>query len=248
GWDPIVPRGPYGAAGEISPLAHLFQTFVGEGSVRDGPAAEALAAQGVTPFELDAKEGLALVNGSPFATVLGLELAHRFHALLDGATTNAALALALIDGSPRPWARRIGKLSRDPAQATICDQLTVLLAGSEAAAADAPQPPVSFRVVPRGHGAAPDAAERLEQQPAQRLGAAPDTPLVLGAGDGEAAGLYPTGGFHAATPALLLDMLGIAAAHVLNLLEKRLHRLLDHRFSGLPEQLAVAPGRHAGVV
>ena len=247
GWDPIVPRGPYGAAGEISALAHLFQTFVGEGSVGGGPAGEALAARGVAAFELEAKEGLALVNGSPFATALGLDLGGRFRLLLGSATTTAALALALTGGSARPYARRVAELSRDPAQAAISERLTTLLAG-EPGDPDEPQPPVSFRVVPQVHGAALDAVDRLEQQLERRLGAVTDTPLVLDARDEEPAGFYPTGGFHAAAPALLLDTLGIAAAHVLNLVEKRLHRLLDNRFSGLPEQLAVDPGRHAGVV
>ncbi len=247
GWDPLVPRGPYGAAGEISPLAHLFQTFIGEGHVREGPAASALAARGVMPFELGAKEGLALVNGSPFATAFGLELGERFHGLVDSATTTAALALALTSGSSRPYDPRVGELSRDAAQVRICARLKALLDGEDATD-DTSQPPVSFRVVPQVHSAALAALERLEQELEQRLGAVTDSPLVLAAGDGEPAGLYPTGGFHAAAPALLMDTLGIAAAHVLNLVEKRLHRLLDSRFSHLPEQLAVHPGRHAGVV
>jgi histidine ammonia-lyase len=246
GWDPVVPRGPYGAAGEISALAHLFQTFVGEGLVGDGPAAAALAERGVAPFELGPKEGLALVNGSPFATALGLELGARFRALLDTATTAAALAVALTGSSARPYAPQVARLARDPAQATICDRLSQLLDGEEAGA-DLPQPPVSFRVVPQVHGAALDAVERLEEQLERRLGAVTDTPLVLDEGD-SAAGLYPTGGFHAAAPVLLLDTVGMAAAHVLNLVEKRLHRLLDSRFSGLPEQLSIDSGRHAGVV
>jgi len=245
GWDPVVPRGPYGAAGEISALAHLFQTFVGEGIVGGEPAAAALAARGVAPFELGPKEGLALVNGSPFATALGLELGARFRGLLDTATTTAALAVALTDSSARPYARQVGQLTRDPAQVAVCDRLSQLLDG-EGAGADRPQPPVSFRVVPQVHGAALDAVDRLEQQLERRLGAVTDTPLLLAGG--EAGGLYSTGGFHAAGPALLLDTLGIAAAHVLNLVEKRLHRLLDRRFSGLPEQLSIDSGRHAGVV
>ncbi len=251
GWSPVVPRGPYGAAGEIGPLAHLFQTLVGEGHVREGggerPAAQALAVRGLAPFVLGAKEGLALVNGSPFATALGLELGGRFRALLDTATTTAALALALTDGSSRPYARRVGVLSRDPAQSRIHDRLTELLDGPDTLA-DLPQSPVSFRVVPQVHGAALDVVDRLEQQLERRLGAITDTPLVLSTSDEEPAGLYPTGGFHAASATLMLDTLGIAVAHVTNLVEKRLHRLLDSRFSGLPEQLAVQPGRHAGVI
>lgn len=251
GWTPIVPTGPYGAAGEIGPLAHLFQTFVGEGRVRvDGievPAAAGLASLGVEPFELGPKEGLALVNGSPFATALGLELAGRFRALLGVATLAAALTLALTGSSSRPYSRRIGGLSGDLAQSRVHEQLIDLL-GDEATHADLPQAPVSFRVVPQVHGAALDVLETFERHLEGRLGAVTDTPLVLAEADGEPEGLYPTGGFHAAGVTLWLDALGIAVAQVANLVEKLLHRLLDSRFSRLPDQLATEPGRHAGVV
>jgi histidine ammonia-lyase len=133
GWSPVVPSGPYGAAGEIGPLAHLFQTFVGEGLVRLGaeevPASEALARLGVEPLALGPKEGLALVNGSPFATALGLELADRFRLLLDTASLAAALALALTGSSARPYSLRIGELAADPAQLRVHARLSDLLAG-----------------------------------------------------------------------------------------------------------------------
>jgi histidine ammonia-lyase len=251
GWTPVVPSGPYGAAGEIGPLAHLFQTFVGEGRVRvragEVPAADALASLGVQPVELGPKEGLALVNGSPFATALGFELAGRFRAQLRVATLTAALALALTGNSSRPYSRRIGHLSRDPAQMRIHAHLIDLLAG-ETSQEDLPQAPVSFRVVPQVYGAALELLEAFERCLDRRLGAVTDSPLVLEASEDEPEGLYPTGGFHAAGTTLYLDALGIAVAQVANLGEKRLHRLLDSRFSRLPEQLATDPGRHAGVV
>jgi histidine ammonia-lyase len=76
GWTPVVPGGPYGASGEVGPLAHLFQTLVGEGGVRvDGlvvPARHAIERGGITPYRPVAKDGLALVRGSPLATTLAL--------------------------------------------------------------------------------------------------------------------------------------------------------------------------------
>jgi histidine ammonia-lyase len=251
GWSPGVPSGPYGAAGEIGPLAHLFQTLVGEGDVLDGgsrvPARVALAARGIPPVELGPKEGLALVNGSPFATALGLDATRRFRTALDAAIVSAALEVALTRSSTRPFARRVGELGRDPVQARVHERLLELLDGGPLHE-DLPQPPVSLRVAPQVLGAALDVVETTEARLERRLGAVTDSPLVLGAGPGEPEGLYPTGGFHAAGPALWLDGLALAAAHVVNLVEKRLHRLLDSRTSGLPDQLAVAPGRHAGVI
>lgn len=251
GWSPVVPNGPYGAAGEIGPLAHLFQTFVGEGRVQVGteeiPAAQALAARGAAPFELGLTEGLALVNGSPFATALGIELAGRFRPLLDTATVAAALEVVVTGASTRPYARRIGEYANDPAQARVHERLLGLFDG-EPAHEDLPQSPVSLRVVPQVHGAALDLLQVLEERLARRLSAVTDSPLVLAAREGEPEGLYASGNFHAAGPALLLDALVVAIGQVANLAEKRLHRLLDARFSGLPEQLAVEPGRQAGVI
>ena len=87
GWSPVVPNGPYGAAGEIGPLAHLFQTFVGEGLVRGrrgrrSPPAMRSGAAASSPTSRQPRKGLALVNGSPFATALGIALAHRGRGLV----------------------------------------------------------------------------------------------------------------------------------------------------------------------
>lgn len=250
-WCPLVPAGPYGAAGEIGPLAHLFQTFIGEGAVaEDGtvlPAAAALERRGIGAYELQPKEGIALVNGSPFATAIAAHAAERGLRLLGQANLAAALALALVGASTRPLSPRVARLSRDPAQERVARDLVRLLAGGPAWE-EKPQAPVSFRVVPQVHAALLTRLEELERNAEQRLGAVTDSPVVLDAAEGEPAGLYPSGGFHAAMTVMLLESVAIAVAHVTNLVEKRLHRLLDARFSGLPEQLARVPGRQAGAV
>jgi histidine ammonia-lyase len=112
---------------------------------------------------------------------------------------------------------------------------------------DRPQAPVSIRVAPQVHGAVLDVLEGVERQLARELKAVTDSPLYLPAADGEPEGFYPTGNFHSQALAFGLDSLAVAFAQLGNLAEKRLHRLLDARFSGLPEQLAVEPGRHTGV-
>ena len=251
GWSPVVPSGPYGASGEIGPLAHLFQTFVGEGHVREGeelvPAGAALARRGLDPYRPLPKEGSALVNGSPLATALGIHLHDRLRLLLDHATVAAALASELVGASTRPYALRIGSLSRSPAQLRVHSRLLQLLDGGEPYA-DRPQAPVSFRVVPQVHGAVLDQAEVFEARLRAAIRAVTDSPLLLDADGAEPAGAYPSGGFHAASVALALDSLAIGAAQLTNLVEKRLHRVLDSRFSGLPEQLAANPGTQAGLV
>lgn len=251
GWAPVVPAGPYGSAGEIGPLAHLFQTFVGEGLVALGDetvaAGEALERAGTPPYELQPKEGIALVNGSPFATALALYVAERGARLVRQADRVAALAIAVVTASTRPYSPRVAALSRDPAQEHVAAELVALLSGGPAWE-DRPQAPVSYRVVPQVHGALLARIWELERDAERRLIAITDSPALFTAAAGEPAGLYPSGAFHAAGTAVLLESVGIAVAHVTNLVEKRLHRLLDGRFSGLPEQLARVPGRQAGAV
>ncbi len=251
GWTPVVPNGPYGAAGEIAPLGHLFQTFIGEGHVRRGrevvPASDELELRRVTAYEPMPKEGGALLNGAPFATALAVHLSSRCRLALEHAHLTAALASELVGASTRPYSVRVGQLSRDPAQQRVHDRLLELLAGG-APFEDKLQAPASFRVVPQVHGAFLDQIEMLEARMERELRAVTDSPLVLMAVGAEPAGSYPSGAFHAAATAIALDALAIGVSHVTNLGEKRLHRLLDARFSGLPEQLAVDPGTQAGVV
>jgi histidine ammonia-lyase len=255
-WFPVVPGGVSGAAGEIVPLAHLFSTLVGDGLVRvDGqnvPADRALAAEGVPPYLLGAKEGIALINGAPLAPALGVPLLLRAQALVDHATLCGAVAIAVTGAPQRPYVLRVGELKGDPGQLAIHRRLGSLLAGSSGRLGDASQAPVSLRVIPQVHGAALDVLGGLRGQLDRELRAVTDSPVFLGpSGSGEAAepeGLYPTGNFHAQALTLALDSAAIALTQVLNLLEKRLHRLLDSRFSGLPDQLTSDPGRQSGVV
>jgi len=251
GWSPIVPSGPYGASGEIAPLAHLFQTFVGEGLVElDGehlPAWEALARSGIEAYEPGLKEGLALVNGSPLATALAVRLGDLGGRLLEQATVGAALAVALVQGSARPFASRVLSLGAEATEQRIGRRLLELLNG-EAKWDHRAQPPVSFRVVPPVHGALLRALDELTITAEQRLRSVTDSPLFLDSQVDEPEGLYASGAFHAIDVTLRLEAVAVAAAQVTNLVEKRLHRLLDARFSGLPEQLAREPGRQAGAV
>jgi histidine ammonia-lyase len=98
------------------------------------------------------------------------------------------------------------------------------------------------------HGTALRAIAELDANLDARLRGTTDSPLYLHEGDGEEAGLYPSGAFHAVDVVVGLERLAIAVAHVLNLLERRIHRLLDARFSSLPDQLTTRPGVQAGVV
>jgi histidine ammonia-lyase len=259
GWFPVVPGGVSGAAGEIVPLAHLFLALVDEA---------------MPPYSLGAKEGIALINGAPLAPALAIPLLLRADALLEHATLCAALAIAVTGASVRPYAPRIGELKGDPGQLAVHGRLWSLLDPSPDRLHDARQAPVSLRVVPQVHGAATDLLSHLRAQVDRELRAVTDSPVFLAASDAgagiadsnagiadsdagiadsdagmaEPEGLYPTGNFHAQYLVLLIDAAAIALTQVVNLLEKRLHRLLDTRFSGLPDQLTTDPGRQSGVI
>jgi histidine ammonia-lyase len=294
GWYPVVPSGVSGAAGEIVPLAHLFRTLVGDGSVFAGApsadassadassadassadassrvasaatrsdvafagvpsdrrvvdAATALAQRGVSPYELGAKEGIALINGAPLTPTLAVPLALRAEALLDHATLSGALAIALTGASARPYTSRVGELKGDPGQLAVHRRLWSLLSPPPDRLQDARQAPVSLRVIPQVHGAAVSLLDHLRAQLQRELRAVTDSPAFLPAADAEPEGLYSTGNFHAQYLVLLLDATSVGFTQVVNLLEKRLHRLLDARFSGLPDQLTPDPGRQSGVV
>ncbi|HSC04747.1 MAG TPA: aromatic amino acid lyase [Solirubrobacteraceae bacterium] len=294
GWYPVVPGGVSGAAGEIVPLSHLFGTLVGDGFVHlDGrivPAADALATAqappaahadeappsvGVAPYELGAKEGIALINGAPLAPALAVPLLLRAEALLDHATLGGALTIALTGASLRPYTPRIGALKGDPGQLAIHRRLWSLLEPTPDRLLDTRQAPISLRVIPQVHGAAAEFLGHLRAQVERELRAVTDSPAYLPAADPdpdrgpdpadtdrdtdpgahahapsgtEPEGLYSTGNFHAQYLVLLFAAATTAFAQVVNLLEKRLHRLLDARFSKLPDQLTPDPGRRSGVV
>ena len=251
GWAPVVPSRGISSAGEVVALSHLFATLAGAGEVReDGSvtgAAEALARRGVAPYTPALKEGLALVNGAPLAPALTAHLVTRAGRLLEHATLAGALTATLCTASARPYSRRIGALKGDPGQERVHARLAALSAGA-ADWADRPQAPVSFRVLPQVHGAVLDQLDTAEAQLARELRAVTDSPLFLAADGAEPAGFYPSGNFHAQALCLTLDTLAIGFTQVANLSEKRLHRLLDARYSHLADQLASAPGRQTGLV
>lgn len=246
GWYPEVPASRPGTAGETTPLCHLFQTFIGEGTVviagESVPAEIALARERTEPYALGLKEGLALINGAPLASALGADALRQSTQLLRQATTIGALSAVLMGSSWRPYSKRVADATGDAGQRAVADRLAELVAGGNPVG-DAPQAPVSLRVLPQVHGAVHGVIGQLRRQVEHELRAVTDSPLYLEATDDESEGFYPTGNFHSQAMSLALDATAVAMTQVAALSEKRLHRLLDARFSGLPEQLAVDADR-----
>ena len=246
GFTPAVPRTGIGSAGEVIPLAHAFQTLIGVGQVlgpdgRTEDASAALAARGAAPYALRAKEGIALLAGSPGTTALALarrrssaRLAGR---LLEGAACSLDAAGVPLDAvSPR-----VGRLGDDPLLSAILGRLDALLAG---ASADRPvtQGPTSFRVVPQVQAHLERTIARLGEDLDRGLAACDDSPALV---DGR---FVSTGAFHEIELAAGMDALAAALARAAETALQRVHRMLDGRVTGLPDQLTPAPGPRCGLV
>jgi histidine ammonia-lyase len=252
---PVVPEhGSLGASGDLAPLAHCALALIGEGEVLspDGqrrPAAEALAAAGIEPLDLVAKEGLALINGTDGILGMLLLAIADLRILIRTAEVAAAMSVEALLGTDRAFAEDLIALRPQPGQAASGANLRRLLEGSAIVAShryDDPrvQDAYSLRCAPQVTGAARDALEHAERTAAAELESAIDNPMVLPDGRIESCG-----NFHGAPLGLACDLLAIAGAEVGAIAERRTDRLLDaSRSQGLPAFLADDPGVDSGLM
>jgi len=255
GITPVVrEHGSLGCSGDLAPLAHVGLALIGEGEVntRDAgrrPAAEALTDAGLDPLVLEAKEGLALTNGSD-GMLANLSLAcHDAAGLLAAAEVAAALSVEGLLGTDRAYLPELMALRPHPGQATSAARLLAFLQGSGIVASHRSghsqvQDAYSLRCAPQVLGAARDTLEHVRAVVERELVSAIDNPVVLA--DGRVASC---GNFHGAPLAYVADFLAIALADVASIAERRIDRLLDPaRSAGLPAFLAADPGVDSGLM
>ncbi len=261
GITPVVPEyGSLGASGDLAPLAHCALALIGEGDVdvdaeaepeaaRRMPAADALADAQITPLELGAKEGLALINGTDgMLGMLVLACADLEH-LLRVADITAAMSVEALLGTDRAFAPDLVGLRPQPGQAASAENLFTLLAGSEIVASHRHGDPrvqdaYSLRCAPQVNGAARDTLVHARTTAEHELRAAIDNPMVLPDGRVESCG-----NFHGAPLAFACDFLAVAIAAVGSIAERRTDRLLDaSRSQGLPAFLAEDAGVNSGLM
>jgi histidine ammonia-lyase len=248
GFVPAVPRGGAGCAGEVIPLAHAFQTLAGAGLVLGpdgsaGDAAAALAERGALPHRFQAKEGIALLAGSPLATALALARLRSAERLAAQLLTSAAAAVDALAAPLDPYDEAVGRLASDPLLAEVLAGLRRAAGGREGEGEGRPvQAPVSFRVVPQVLAQLRRTLGRLDEDVRRALVAVTDSPAVVGGR------VVASGGFHAVGLAAGMDAAAVALVQAAELAGQRLHRLLDSRFSGLPDQLSPDPGPVTGLV
>lgn len=246
---PAVPeQGSVGASGDLAPLAHLFLPVIGEGEFWDGkhltPAQEVIQRHDLAPLELQAKEGLGLINGTQFILAHALYGLDRMEYLLDLADLAGAMSLEGYQGSAAPFRRELHALRPFKGSITAAKRIRRFLEGSENmqshAACSRVQDPYSIRCMPQVHGASRNAFLHLEELAEIELNSVTDNPIVLGPGDAVSGG-----NFHGQPLAMALDYCSLAAAELGNISDRRSYLLLEGKY-GLPRLLTDSGGLNSG--
>lgn len=255
GVHPRIPaQGSVGASGDLAPLAHLALVLIGEGEAdlngQRMPGADALRAAGLEPLELEAKEGLALINGTQMMLAVGALAVVEAESLCRHADVVGAMSLEALKGSSRPFDERIQGVRPHPGQAHSANNLRALLADSEIMESHRDckkvQDPYSLRCMPQVHGATRDALVWARQVLEREIVAATDNPLIFVGDDGRA-DVISGGNFHGQPVALALDTATMAVAELANVSERRIEQLVNPAMSsGLPPFLAPRTGLDSG--
>jgi histidine ammonia-lyase len=248
---PVVPeRGSVGASGDLAPLAHLALVLIGEGEAFVGgqrlPGRAALARAGLEPVVLEAKEGLALVNGTQAMCAVGALALLRGEALAETADLAGAMTLEGLLGSHRPFIAQIQAVRPHPGQSAVAEHLRTLLRDSQIVDSHADcskvQDPYSLRCMPQVHGAVRDGLAHARRVLSIEVNSATDNPLVFPGED-----LIVSGGnFHGQPVSLVLDVLAIACTQLAAISERRVEQLVNPSLSGLPPFLAKNSGLNSG--
>ncbi len=249
---PYVPsQGSVGASGDLAPLSHMTLALMGEGDfLVDGvrqPAAAVLQARKIAPLQLQAKEGLALINGTQTSTALALHALFAFEPVLESALVIGALTVDAARGSDGPFDPRIHALRGQPGQIDVAAYYRALLQGSAIRASheegdDRVQDPYCLRCQPQVVGACLDQMRHAALVLLREANAVTDNPLVF-AEDGA---MISGGNFHAEPVALAADAMACAIAEVGAIAERRIAMLIDSGVSRLPPFLTPNAGLNSG--
>ena len=257
GVHPVIPsKGSVGASGDLAPLAHLALCVIGEGeAIYRGermPGRTALERAGIDPVRLQAKEGLALLNGTQALTAVGALALWRATRLAGLADVSGAMTLEALLGTPVAFDQRIQAARPHPGQGVVAARLRALLEASDVAPArrTAParvQDAYSLRCMPQVHGAVRGALRFAANTVEIETGSATDNPLVFAESRSEPEAVLSGGNFHGAPLALAFDTAAIALTTLAGIAERRIDRLVNPDLNqGLPAFLAAHPGLGSG--
>ncbi len=243
----VFKQGSLGASGDLAPLAHLALPLLGKGKVVHKDviyeASEILEKFGWEPIKLQAKEGLALLNGTQFMSAYGVYLLLMSHKTSYLADIVASISLDAFDGRLDPFHDLVHAIRPHPGQRKVARRFNELLRGSElvSRAKEHVQDPYSFRCIPQVHGATKDTLDFVEKIILTEINSVTDNPNIFSEED-----LIISGGnFHGQPLALVLDYLKIAMAEIGNISERRIFQLVSGLRS-LPPFLVDNPGLNSG--
>ncbi len=253
GVHPVVPAlGSVGASGDLAPLSHLALVLIGEGEAcfrgeRMG-GAEALRRAGLEPLVLEAKEGLALNNGTQVMLGIGILALLAAERAVETIDVAGAMSLEALRGTPDAFDDAIQRLRPHRGQQASAARLRALLRDSEIRESHRTGDPrvqdaYSLRCMPQVHGAARQGLEYIRSVLEVEANSATDNPLIFG--DGR---ILSGGNFHGQPVAQVLDLLAIICADLGSISERRIARLVDPSLSGLPAFLSHEPGVHSGLM
>ena len=250
---PVVPeKGSVGASGDLAPLAHLALSLIGEGEAffkgKRMTSAKALRHGQLKPAHLEAKEGLALLNGTQAMHAVGGLALLRAKRLARVADVAGAMSLEALKGTPAAFDLRLQDVRPHPGQKAVAKHLLSLMKSSEIRKSHIENDPrvqdaYSLRCMPQVHGAVRGALEHCEDVLLIESASATDNPLVFA----ESGEVVSGGNFHGAPLALAFDYAAIAITDLMGMSERRTDRLLNpDKNEGLPAFLAREPGVQSG--
>jgi len=251
GVHPVIPsKGSVGASGDLAPLAHLASVIIGEGEAyyqsKRMKGNEALQLAGLKPIKLAAKEGLSLINGTQQMTALGALSLLKAEETMDLADLICSASLEGVLGTPRAFMDWVQQTRPFPGQIKTAKLLSHFMEGSEIYKShencDRVQDPYSFRCAPQVHGGVRELLSFVRHMLSIEINAATDNPLV----NGDTQELVSNGNFHGQPVAFALDILGMAVCELASLSERRMAKLIDPSFSGLPTFLVKKEGLNSG--
>ncbi|MFX1574804.1 MAG: histidine ammonia-lyase [Promethearchaeota archaeon] len=247
---PSVPeQGSVGASGDLAPLAHLFLPLIGLSNLsKNGkdyfPTDVILKKNNLKPLNLQAKEGIALINGTQFITAYAIIVSEKLSNCLDHADLIGALTLESYLGSPQPFAEKLIKLRPHKGALTVAKRIRKFLEDSQLVESHKDcgrvQDPYSIRCIPQIHGATRDALEHLNNRLLCELNSVTDNPVIFNENE-----TYSGGNFHGQPLALPLDYVGFAASELGNVSDRRIYLLIEGKW-GLPSYLIENAGLNSG--
>ncbi len=253
GVHPVVPsRGSLGASGDLAPLAHIALVMIGEGEAvvrgRRMAGRAALRAARLRPVRLEAKEGLAVLNGTAVMAGVGCLAVADALRLLKDAVVAASMSFEALRGSPAPFDERLARLKRQPGQRLVAGNLSKLLKGSRIVTSHPGphrvQDPYSLRCIPQVLGAVHETIHFARNALEIEVNSATDNPLVFPQADEVLSG----GNFHGQSVGMALDFLALGLTVLGGVAERRIARLVDARVSDLPPFLTAGSGLRSGMM